>query len=118
MKKLALMFIGVIAIASCKKESTAPAGTKLEIVITKVVSPTVYTLKITKGTTTALDISGATENKTYTIPVSPGDGYTVTYSFTSGGKNADGGISFNYNGENRGAVGAYGSGTTTVTIPK
>lgn len=118
MKKLILLFIGVIALASCKKEKITPPGTPLEIVVTKVVSPTIYSIKFVKGGETKFNVTGATENKTYTMPVSPGDGYTVYLSFKDGSSNAVGWVSFNYNGSNRGAVAGYGSTTTTVTIPK
>lgn len=116
MKKLLLIPIIAFCFLSCKKTSTAPTSNQLEIIVSNVVSPTTYTITLTKGGVQAFNIAAGTENKTYNMSVTSGDSYSVTYNFTSGGQPATGLITFMYNGMNRGASGVRGSGSTTVTI--
>lgn len=116
MRKL-LLILCVVCLFGCKKTSTAPTSNQLEIIVSNVVSPTTYTITLTKGGVQAFNITAGTENKTYDMPVASGDSYSMSYNFTSGGQPATGLITFMYNGMNRGASGVRGTGSTTVTIP-
>lgn len=119
MKKLTLMTFLCLLFYSCSKKSTSPQNGQLQMVVTNLSANTTYSISAQNksNSNTLLDSANQKANKTFLVNVTSGESILVHYTFSASTGAGTALITYLYQGQNRGAVGASGTGVSTVYIP-
>lgn len=118
MKKLILLALLGLALASCKKDQATPATTlkdSVKVIISNIAPSNTYSIDCILGSDHILTLSNKTEVKTYALAVKSDMFFIVNWSFIKGNLQGYGVIQVTYKGITQYVSAGYaGSGSFKI----